>query len=592
VIHAAPGAVNAILRIDFAVRFAIDRALYFVRANARTHSATARSRNALWLFLKLNPQSPMMKMIYGSGIAACGLALIASTSFAGPTKKTQSIQLHAISSVDASTPGVSAAEIVAHDPFTQRLFAVNARAALIDVFDIHDPANPALAGTIDVTPYGAVANSVSVHDGIVAVAVEADPKTAPGHVAFFSNELQFLAAVQVGAQPDMVTFTHNGRFVLTANEGEPLSYVPGAVDDPEGSVSIIDISGGAANVTQADVRTAGFGGFSRASLDPQIRIYGPGASVAQDLEPEYIATSHDSQTAWATLQENNALAIIDIPSATVTQIVPLGLKDLGLLANAFDPSDRDSAIKIASWPRVYGLYEPDAVGAYKVGGETYLVLANEGDVRADWPGYSEEIRVGSSSYRLDPTRFPDAATLKLNGNLGRLKVSLASGDLDGDGDFDEIHAYGGRSFSIRTASGALVWDSGNQFETKIAQLVPTAFNVSNDNNTFDDRSDDKGPEPEGLAIGKVSGRTYAFIGLERIGGVMVYDITNPSAPVFATYANNRDFTKPVTDPLSGDLGPEGLVFISEENSPNGKPLLVIANEISGTTTVYEINAAQ
>ena len=94
---------------------------------------------------------------------------------------------------------------------------------------------------------------------------------------------------------------------------------------------------------------------------------------------------------------------------------------------------------------------------------------------------------------------------------------------------------------------------------------------------------------------------YAFIGLERIGGVAVYDISNPLAPVFVDYVNNRDLTQPVSlevegedvsNPAAGDLGPEGLLFIKAEDSPNGKPLLVTGNEISGSTTVLEINKAE
>ncbi|MGI8601550.1 MAG: choice-of-anchor I family protein [Verrucomicrobiales bacterium] len=518
-----------------------------------------------------------------------------------------SIKLQAISSVEASTPAnynASAAEIVAHDPGTQRLFVVNAQAAKIDVYIISDPLNPRLFKTIDVKPYGAVANSVAIKNGVVAIAVEADPKTSPGKVVFVkTSNLKVLAHVEVGAQPDMVTFTSDGHYVLTANEGEPSSYPSTPTTDPEGSVSIIDVSGGVGNVTQANVQTAGFGAFSLASLAPGVRIFGPGASVAQDLEPEYVATSEDSQTAWVTLQENNALAIIDIPSATVTRVVPLGTVDRS--ASGFDPSDRDGGladanadgvpdgIKIRTWPRVYGMYQPDSIASYKVGSQTYLVLANEGDARTDWPGYNEETTVGSASYKLDdPVTFPDALTLKKPANLGRLKVSIASGDTDGDGDFDEIHAFGGRSFSIRSADGSVVWDSADQFEQITAATYPTFFNVSNSNNTFDSRSPSKGPEPEGVAIGKVSDRTYAFIGLERIGGVMAYDISNPAAPSFADYVNNRDFTKLPADPESGDLGPEGLIFISEENSPNGKPLVVVANEVSGTTTIFEVDVTE
>jgi 2',3'-cyclic-nucleotide 2'-phosphodiesterase / 3'-nucleotidase / 5'-nucleotidase len=525
------------------------------------------------------------------------------------------IKLHAISTLAASTPNeadASAAEIVAHDPETQRIFVVNAAAALIDVYVISDPANPRLFKTIDVSPYGAVANSVAIKNGVVAIAVEADPKTSPGQVVFVkTSNLKVLANVAVGAQPDMVTFTADGSYVLTANEGEPSAYTGSAGTDPEGSVSIIDVSGGFANLTQGHVQTAGFGGFSLAALTAAgVRIFGPGATVAQDLEPEYVATSEDSQTAWVTLQENNALAIIDIPTATVLDIVALGTKDHSLAANPFDPSNSDGGltdanldgipdgIKIRTWP-VKGLYQPDAIAAYTVDGQSYLVLANEGEARTDWPGYSErrlpasaasDFTVNAAAYALDPTVFPNAATLKQNANLGRLQASKASGDTDGDGDFDEIHSFGARSFSIRAATGALVWDSGSQFEEKVAATYPSFFNASNSNNTFESRSASKGPEPEGVAIGKIADRTYAFIGLERVGGVMVYDITDPAAPVFQDYVNNRDFAKAITDPNSGDLGPEGLAFISADNSPNGKPLVVVANEVSGTTTIFEVNS--
>jgi hypothetical protein len=93
-----------------------------------------------------------------------------------------------------------------------------------------------------------------------------------------------------------------------------------------------------------------------------------------------------------------------------------------------------------------------------------------------------------------------------------------------------------------------------------------------------------------VVVGKIKGRTYAFIGLERIGGVVIYDVSVPTAPRFVQYLNNRDFSQTPDSPLAGDLGPEGLLLIEAHESPNKKPLLVIANEVSGTTTVYEITA--
>jgi hypothetical protein len=870
-------------------------------------------------------------------------------------------------------------------------------------------------------PYGAVANSVTVHDGIIAVAVENAVKTDPGVIVFFDRRLKFLSQVTVGALPDMLTFTPDGRYVLVANEGEPNSAYS---IDPEGSVSIIDLRRGAKALRQSDVRTADFGAFNQAALDPSIRIFGPGATVAQDLEPEYIAISADSKTAWVTCQENNAIAIIDIRAAEVKQLVGLGFKDhsfvqaaanlytfdpaslpaigntignqrlslggfsglhfegidsktgnlkfithtdrgpnaeptgllrpfllpeftpeivrfelnrpagelrltqriplqhaagnplsglsnipiadgtanspyndetpvdllgsvlpldplgadlegivtdpndgsfwmvdeyrpaiyhfdtqgvllqrfvpigtaaaagmpagsygteslpavlaqrrqnrgfeaiawdngkiyafvqspvrnpatlsnatlnglrnvrilefhpathatkqfiyvldnpnlggepntradkigdavsLGngeflvverdddalpeddpgviekkiyrfnltgatdvsgmngsigatgktvdqltiaeMLANdirpidkilhvdlnkagynqvekvegltvidrwtiavindndfgvasiivnpdgtftlnyvpdpiqlgiidvrldGMDASDRDSKINIRQWP-VKGMHLPDGIASYQVGQQTFLVTANEGDAREyiaidpvtgqETPSFIEAVRVGSGGVALDPAWFPNAAVLKNNANLGRLNITSTRGNNPATGLYEELYAFGARSFSIWTAQGQLVWDSGDDLEAIAAFAYPTNFNASNTSNDFDNRSDDKGPEPEGVVIGRAFGRTYAFVGLERIGGVVIYDISDPFLPRFEHYANFRDFAADVDSAEAGDLGPEGLIFIAEKDSPNGKPLLVVGNEISGTTTVFELTRA-
>jgi hypothetical protein len=484
----------------------------------------------------------------------------------------------------------SAAEIVAHDPRTQRLFAVNASAASVDVLDINDPANPQLIGTIDATELGAGANSVAVHKGIVAVAIEATDKQAPGVVAFYDGVgLGLINSVPVGALPDMVTFTPNGRYLLVANEGEPNDDY---TVDPEGSVSIIDLKHG---VSHAKVRTADFGRFNDQldKLKAQgIRIFGPGASVAQDLEPEYITVSSNSRRAWVSLQEANALALVNIPRAKVVRLLPLGTKDHSLTVNALDVSNRDDMINITNWP-IKGMYQPDAISSYKYRGRTFIVTANEGDSR-DYDGFSEEDRVGDLN--LDAEAFPDAATLQENENLGRLKITTVNGDTDGDGDYDEIYSYGARSFSIRNAQGKLIYDSADDFERITAALIPDYFNSNNDDNdSFDSRSDDKGPEPEGITVGEIENRTYAFIGLERVGGIMIYDITNPRKVEFSQYINNRDYTVPAelddgsTNPLAGDMGPEGITFIAEDDSPTDTPLLVVGNEVSGTTTIYSVD---
>lgn len=170
--------------------------------------------------------------------------------------------------------------------------------------------------------------------------------------------------------------------------------------------------------------------------------------------------------------------------------------------------------------------------------------------------------------------------------LGRLNVTTTLGDPDNDGDFDELYVFGTRSFSIWDDTGTLIFDSGDEFERKVAELFPNFFNSTNDENNFDNRSDNKGPEPEGITLGRVGGRTLAFIGLERVGGFMLYDVTDPFSPFFLDYVNNCDFSGDPEAGTAGDLGPEGLLFIDAKDSPNGHPLLVVTNEVSGTTTIY------
>ncbi|MEA3299794.1 MAG: choice-of-anchor I family protein [Pseudomonadota bacterium] len=531
---------------------------------------------------------PLAKTLLITALASAIGAANAAPSPGANGRNPATVDLTPIGSYATGFFDEGAAEIVAHDPATQNLYVVNAQASVVEVLNIRNPAAPAKANELDVTqqlPGAGGINSVAVKNGLVAIAVENDDKQANGWIAFYSTRGQYLGSVEAGALPDMVTFTPDGRHVLSANEGEPNGDYS---VDPEGSVTIVTLAAGRArtDIGRARVSTASF----PATVHPDVRITGPlGTTVPQDLEPEYITTSADSKTAWVSLQENNALAIVDIRSATVLDVVPLGAKDHSLAGNGIDASDRDGAINIQPWP-VKGLYMPDAIAAYVYRGMTYVVSANEGDAR-EYGDYVDVSRV--KDLTLDHTAFPDRATLRADANLGRLNVINTEGDIDDDGDFDELYSYGARSISIWNAKGSQVYDSGDTLEQLTAARYPDRFNASNTNNSFDNRSDDKGPEPEGLAIGTLKGRQYAFVGLERTGGIMVFDITNPAATRPVSYVNNRDFTQSpdidgAANPAAGDLGPEGLIFIDAKDSPNRKPLLVVGNEISGTTTVYQV----
>lgn len=475
-----------------------------------------------------------------------------------------------------------AQEIGVFDAESARYFVTNAEANRIDVLDLSDPTNPTLIADITLDEFGDSINSVAVSNGMVAVAVEGPEVDSNGQVVFLTIDGEVVANVTVGILPDMVTFTPDGNFVLTANEGEPSDDYS---IDPLGSVSIIDLSVGMEDMSDDAVTTLTFEAFND-MIDENVRVFGPNATVAQDLEPEYVAVSPDSSTAFVSLQENNAIAVVDIAGLEITDVFALGFKDYSLEENAADFSNEDGEINITTGPEgLFGMYQPDAIAAYEVDGTLYVVTANEGDAR-DYDTYSEEFRIGDEEVVLDEEAFPNAEELKDEAVLGRLLITDTLGDTDGDGDYDQLYNYGARSFSIFTVDGELVYDSGNDFETYFAENIPSTFNSQGVNDSFDNRSDDKGPEPEGLTIGELDGRTYAFITLERVGGIMVYDITDPAAATFAGYTNNVDLEAPAEE--AGDIAPESVTFVAPDDSPTGAALMIVSNEVSGTTTVYEV----
>jgi len=660
---------------------------------------------------------------------------------------TETIQLTKLGTYQAGAFGDGAAEIVAYDFREQRALLVNAGASTLDLIDLSTPGTPSLVKQIDLSAYG-FPNSVAIKNGVIAIAVQAPVKTDPGHVVLLDRDGELLNTITVGALPDNVTFTPDGKKIVVANEGEPSNDYS---VDPEGSVSIIDLKRGPRFVQTSDVMTAGFRKYNdqRDELIEQgIRIFGPGATVAQDMEPEFIAISPDGRRAWVTLQENNAVAVINLVNGQVRELRPLGLKDYTLPAagglmnrpNGLDASDRDDAINIQQWP-VFGMFMPDALASFDVNGVNYYITANEGDAR-DYDTFGEEERL--KDLILDPAYFNNPLFLQQDQNAGRLTVSAIDGisenkafvseltpdqevggstsegegnavlslsedgaqlfvsinvsgidfgalsggtgltssvdddailmhihngasgvnggvvwDIAGDDDvtyifnsdstttinatwdntdapiplsafesqfqsasggdevdfyfnihtttnpggairgqisdadapaYAKIHTYGGRGVSIYRGTGELVYDSGNEFERITAELFPADFNSNNDeNDSFDNRSDNKGPEAEGVTTGKIGNKTYAFVGLERIGGVMVYDISTPYAPKFVQYINPREFAGDAEAGTAGDLAPEGLTFVPAYASATGKPLLLVANEVSGTLSIFEIN---
>jgi hypothetical protein len=453
--------------------------------------------------------------------------------------------------------GEAAAEISTYDEKTKRLFTVNNSGTnQIDVIDISDPTKPTKIGKIDLTPYEGASNSVDVYDGKLAVALESTTnKQGNGKVVIFNtSDYSLIKQVTVGALPDMITFSPDGKYIMTANEGEPnMDYS----QDPNGTISIIETS----TYTVTTLDFASFSSQAETLKKDGFRVSKVAKSFAQDIEPEYITISDDSKTAWVTLQENNGVAKVDIASKTITAIYPLGFKDFNTTENAIDVSDSDDKVAFNPW-KVKGMFMPDAISHFSANNIPYFVTANEGDAR-EYTANTDIKRM--KSMKLDATVFPDAAKLKLDSNLGRLNLIADMGDTDGDGDLDEMVSFGARSFSIWNGNtGKIVFDSKNDVDKKTQEL-----------GTYDDkRSDDKGSEPEAVKVIKMGNQNILFVGLERSDAFMTYDVTNPTSPQYLQTVKTGD-------------APEGVLFIPASKSPTKRSLLVVSSEGDGTVKIYQ-----
>ncbi|MEY3617968.1 MAG: hypothetical protein RL726_666 [Actinomycetota bacterium] len=562
------------------------------------------------------------------GLTALGFgALLVTTGTvarAVPPIAAGGLQLVPVGTYDGG--GLARAEIVSYDAASKRMFINNGDQNRIDIVSIADPTSPTLVSSFDVSSYNGYTNSVAAGNGIVAVAIDVTATVASngrktannGKIVLLDTDGTFIRSLDVGVQPDHVGFSPDKTKILVAGEGEPLcaaddpatAGVDESTDstlatDPNGTISIIDVTNGAANAT---VTTLDFSAFDKTALLAEgVRVFFPNSSAAQDLEPEYIAVSPDNTKAFVTLQEANAVAVVNLATSTIDDVVSLGYKDWGAPSGnlLLDASDKDNGSNAAARNMVSyagvplkGMYMPDTIASFARNGQSYLVSANEGDSR-DFSCYSEEARMGDSGFNAIWTASGVDATLyKTNLRLTRLKTTMAFPSSSTGP--SNLYSFGARSFTIWNSSGAKVWDSGSQFEEIIQRDFPTCFNSDASSSAasaalmaaslcgsrMDGRSDDKGVEPEAITTGVIGAQTFAFIGLERVGGVMVYDVSNPVNPQFVTYKN------PAIDGSTGagatDVSPEGMVFVPAAQSPNGTPLLLVANELSGTTTVYEV----
>lgn len=505
-------------------------------------------------------------------------------------------------------------EIVAYSQSNGYAYAINGQSGLLAAIPLGDLTAgisvARLSGTdIDVKALVEAADSsfrygdmtsvaISPDNTILAAALQAEGYNDAGRVALFTcnadGTLTLKGLVETGAQPDMVTFADNNT-VLTADEGEPREGYGDGIADPRGSVTVVDVSALTSEVV-------GFDAFDgrRDELAASGVVLKKGVNPSTDLEPEYIAVSGGK--AYITLQENNAIAALDLTSRTFDGIYSAGFEDYGV--TPVDIDKKDDAYAPKTYGGLMGIRMPDAIAAFQAEGKTYLVTANEGDAR-EWG--DEDL--GTFYLNEDERDFGDegvtsptgAITAENSGLTGKV-VFFKSGDFDGL-DTGKDYLFGGRTFTIYEVGEngiTEVFTSGDDFEALTAQYLPDYYNCSNDNAVVDDRSGKKGPEAESVTVGTVDGRTYAFVALERTGGVMVYDVTEPASAQYVNYINTRDFASIVEGSeeyedgeldkwvTGGDVAPEGLLFLDTSVSPTGEALLLAACEVSGTVAVYQV----
>jgi hypothetical protein len=526
-----------------------------------------------------------------------------------------------------------AAEIVAYQASKKWIYAINSSgdAAVVNIIPADTFDTAALVqdneGIVNTTNLGTAitltlndntsgdANSIAIDENnqLLAVAMAAKSVGEAGQVAFYDisgDTPIFIKNVTAGFLPDMVTFSHDGAKVVVANEGEPNGDYS---IDPQGSISIINVNDGvigdnatnidftAYNDKQSELEALGLVFANPAGRTINGNLIN--TTVAMDLEPEYVSISKDNKYAYVSIQENNGLAIVNLEDNSL-ELKGLGFKDWSSLQ--IDASDKDGGVNFKSYPGLYGMYQPDTISSFSWKGANFIVSANEGDAREyffDTTNEADCIAKGGVDFDeddgclayIDESRVEDL-TLAANfdylnnddNDIGRLKVTTVKGDNNNDGQYESLYAYGARSFTIWDSNGLVVFDSGDDIGRITASVHGEAFNNNEDENKGDTRSDDKGAEPEALTIGTIGERTFAFIGLERMGGIMIYDITNPYDVQFEDYFYNRGLIAGAE--ITGDLAPEGMTFIPREQSATGEPLLIIGNEISGSIAVWEVSA--
>ncbi|XP_022337795.2 mesenchyme-specific cell surface glycoprotein-like isoform X1 [Crassostrea virginica] len=516
--------------------------------------------------------------------------------------------------------GSGSAEQLTYDPRDRIVYVVGAsKLSAIDVSNVESPriVYNKMMGNFDPT-------DVEFCGDHVMVTLDNNQDRIGGRLVVFkkynprTGTMETVLNITVGPLPDMLKPTSDCRTILIALEAEAFAR-DGDLVDPEGGIGLLKFPTGNISADNYSYKSLHFHNFNDrwnelSNTGVRFIYKGQNNTFSQDLEPEYITFSKDEKTAYVCLQENNAIAVVNLETENVTAIHGLGFKNWSNFK--LDASDRDNGIHIRALP-VYGMYQPDAIYMIKVNDVEYLITANEGDSKdySGFPlnteGFSEEIRAADADIAENSevrewmlqNDVSNISQLLDKSVLGRLQITKETGRLS-NGTFEKLYSFGGRGFSIwRVDTMSLVYDSGNDIEDTHAQLRPDLFNAQPETdtvikNTVDSRSDNKGPESESLTVGHVGNKALIFIGHERPGSISIYSVDgNIASPRFeSVYWDIQDsdltWTHAFNQNSIGSIDPEDLKYIAPNDSPNGRPLLLVAGSVSGTVSILEVKGIQ
>lgn len=533
-----------------------------------------------------------------------GTQLITNTDIVNALTNKDSISINKIGQYkagDANKDG-GVAEIVTYNKENNKMYTISGtdkKIHVVDMSTLEKNKSTELKSTKiinveeeikkfdDSFKYGDITSiDINYEKKIVVATVQHEDYNTNGKIIIMNYDGEIQEVFECGVQPDMVKISSDGKYILTADEGEPREGYGENVIDPEGSVTIL-------NYETKETKTVK---FDDSQLEGKVLIRNKEGGAKVDLEPEYISLSTNGKTAYVALQENNAIATIDIESGNVKSVKSLGFKDYSVSGNELDAA-KDGQINIEDLP-ILGAYMPDGITNINIGGVEYILTANEGDGTEWAEGTENEVKniaklkkINVNELDIQEDTYAGFSKEEATEKIKEMASTKGYEDLEvlTDVDNEAIYILGGRSFSIRRADTMeIVFDSGADFENIISERYPEYFNVSNSKIEMDARSTKKGPEPEYVEVGKIGDKVYAFVGIERQGGIMTYDITNPSQAKFINYYNTRDYSSDI----AGDSGPEGLKFIFSQDNPTNQDLLLVANEVSGTVAVNQIGENQ